>query len=593
MSGPAETGAVRVAVDVSGSHPDPDGCRVSIDGGQGILLHDGESHTFRQLAEGTHSVRIGDVADNCTVQGGSTRSVSVSGGRTAQVDFAVSCPAPPPETGTIRVTTQTDGTGPASYGVLVDGGSVGTIGPSETKAFTSSTGAHQVALSSLGSCTVTGANPQSVTVTSGGTVNVTFNVGCPELSVRPASLSFSAEVGANPPTQTFTIENTGGGTLSWSASDNQDWLGLSPTSGSVSANDSTRVTVDVASTTLAEGSYDGTVTVTGGGVARTVSVSLTIVPPNGHTLTVVGDGDGNGAVTSNPEGIDCTITAGATSGTCSREFDQGMSVTLTASPGTGSGFTGWSGDRCTGTGVCSVTIDQALTIEASFFDGYHEEETLYEGVQAYQCEGTTCWRVNGTVDRRVESFFPNIEASSPEIDAMLAAIGVPVDRTEDSQEIWDRARVVWEWLHSHSLSGSAADSARAFRSSLPSWPSIQDFAFMFVTWGGHLWDPANGSFQCTCMCRAQHYATLLYKVGVPPNRMAIAEARWKEDYSQHMYIVLQLGARWLFVDPSSTSSVPELPDWPSSVGTGTADYEHPNNLFTLPGSTLPSPMLVR
>jgi hypothetical protein len=38
---------------------------------------------------------------------------------------------------------------------------------------------------------------------------------------------------------------------------------------------------------------------------------------------------------------------------------------LTATPGTGSTFTGWSG-ACTGTGACSITIGAAAVVTASF-----------------------------------------------------------------------------------------------------------------------------------------------------------------------------------------------------------------------------------
>ena len=49
----------------------------------------------------------------------------------------------------------------------------------------------------------------------------------PAIGASPASLSFTAQAGAsNPTAQTLTVSNTGGGTLSWSASDNAPWLTL-------------------------------------------------------------------------------------------------------------------------------------------------------------------------------------------------------------------------------------------------------------------------------------------------------------------------------------------------------------------------------
>jgi hypothetical protein len=63
-------------------------------------------------------------------------------------------------------------------------------------------------------------------------------------------------------------------------------------------------------------------------------------------------------VTSSPAGIDCGDA-------CAHAFDQGSSVTLTASPAKGSSFGGWAG-ACTGKGDCQVTMATVRTVEASF-----------------------------------------------------------------------------------------------------------------------------------------------------------------------------------------------------------------------------------
>ena len=85
----------------------------------------------------------------------------------------------------------------------------------------------------------------------------------------------------------------------------------------------------------------------------------TWVEPPVLTVTV----SGSGSVASSPAGIDaCTSTGG----TCSAVFSAGTGVTLTASPATGSTFTGWSGASCTGTGSCSVTVNSAESVGATF-----------------------------------------------------------------------------------------------------------------------------------------------------------------------------------------------------------------------------------
>ena len=77
-----------------------------------------------------------------------------------------------------------------------------------------------------------------------------------------------------------------------------------------------------------------------------------------RTLVVGGAGDGSGAIGSTPGGIACTV--GATSGgTCSAQFLEGTTVTLTASPATGNTFVGWSGDCAAAGPTCTLTMSSA------------------------------------------------------------------------------------------------------------------------------------------------------------------------------------------------------------------------------------------
>ncbi|MCS6798720.1 MAG: hypothetical protein NZ898_09335 [Myxococcota bacterium] len=68
---------------------------------------------------------------------------------------------------------------------------------------------------------------------------------------------------------------------------------------------------------------------------------------------------GDGVVLSEPAGIDCGLT-------CTASFERGTMVRLTATALPGSRFAGWSGD-CTGSmPSCSVTMDRARSVTASF-----------------------------------------------------------------------------------------------------------------------------------------------------------------------------------------------------------------------------------
>lgn len=75
-----------------------------------------------------------------------------------------------------------------------------------------------------------------------------------------------------------------------------------------------------------------------------------------RTLVVNGAGDGDGSVSSDPAGVACTFTAGASAGDCAEPFLDGTIVTLTATAASGSTFTGWSG-ACSGSNpVVAVTL---------------------------------------------------------------------------------------------------------------------------------------------------------------------------------------------------------------------------------------------
>jgi Divergent InlB B-repeat domain len=79
---------------------------------------------------------------------------------------------------------------------------------------------------------------------------------------------------------------------------------------------------------------------------------------SGEVLAVNKNGTGTGSVTSSPAGIDCGLT-------CTKSFTKNTVVTLTPTASAGSSFTGWSGD-CSGTGACTVTMDQAHSVTATF-----------------------------------------------------------------------------------------------------------------------------------------------------------------------------------------------------------------------------------
>ena len=80
-------------------------------------------------------------------------------------------------------------------------------------------------------------------------------------------------------------------------------------------------------------------------------------PPSQFTLSV--SLSGSGTVTSSPAGIDCGAT-------CSASFASGSLVSLSAAAASGSTFAGWSGGGCSGTSTCTVTMNAATSVTATF-----------------------------------------------------------------------------------------------------------------------------------------------------------------------------------------------------------------------------------
>ncbi len=62
----------------------------------------------------------------------------------------------------------------------------------------------------------------------------------------------------------------------------------------------------------------------------------------GSSPVVSGGSTGTGTVVSQPAGLECTLTAGAMSGSCTASFAEHTLVTLTASATGGSSFVGWT-----------------------------------------------------------------------------------------------------------------------------------------------------------------------------------------------------------------------------------------------------------
>jgi len=83
----------------------------------------------------------------------------------------------------------------------------------------------------------------------------------------------------------------------------------------------------------------------------------------GPTLTLDFSGNGAGSVTSSPPGLSCSSAAVS----CSTQFANGTTVTLTANPASGATFGSWSNcDSSANTNPCTVTLAANRTVTVTF-----------------------------------------------------------------------------------------------------------------------------------------------------------------------------------------------------------------------------------
>lgn len=168
--------------------------------------------------------------------------------------------------------------------------------------------------------------PISLTVTAPSTV-----------ALSPLSLTFSGvQGGANPASQIVAVNSNG----NWTASSSTPWLTLSPSSG----NGNGSIAAHVALSSAVVGTNNATITVTSGGVARTISVALTVsaasltASPNSVTYTatqgaanpsnktIAISSNGTWTVNDGASWLSLSPTSGSNNGTITASVNTAMAI---------------------------------------------------------------------------------------------------------------------------------------------------------------------------------------------------------------------------------------------------------------------------
>ncbi|MFW6193763.1 MAG: hypothetical protein ACOC83_09790 [Gemmatimonadota bacterium] len=177
----ARTGDLEITASTSGEDPDPDGYTVTVDGADPRSVDPDGTVTVAGLDRGTHTVELGDVAPNCSVQGENPRQVDVPASGAGSTAFEVECEAEERE-GDLEVRASTSGLFADSdgYDVILDDDRSRSLEPNGSVTFRDvEAGPHELRLEDISPfCSVQGDNPREVDVSAGETEETTFEVRC-------------------------------------------------------------------------------------------------------------------------------------------------------------------------------------------------------------------------------------------------------------------------------------------------------------------------------------------------------------------------------------------------------------------------------
>jgi YVTN family beta-propeller protein len=155
------------------------------------------------------------------------------------------------------------------------------------------------------------------------------------------------------------------------------------------------------------------------------TITLATSTGSNQTLTVSDLGTGNGTVTDDLGQINCIDTAGVITGTCSASYSMGSIVNLTATIGDSTAFGGWGG-ACSGNTTCSVTMNSAQAVTASFAPtptsitlNFTTSPTPQTQTAVFDCPSNT----NPCTD-------PNAHALDLTVQSVIAPFSVTVTATE-------------------------------------------------------------------------------------------------------------------------------------------------------------------
>ncbi len=226
------------------------------------------------------------------------------------------------------------------------------------QSFPASGGTGSISVSTQSTCSWSASSSVSwLTITSGssGTGN-----GTVRYSVNSNNNSSSRTASSTIAKNTFTVTQEGSSTTTYTITASAGTGGTISPSGTVTVNRNANRSFTITPNT---GYSVDRVTVDGSSVGAISTYTFSNVTANHaisasfkanatkYTLTINKSGSGSGTVSNNPSGS---------------SFSKGTVVTLSATPGAGSSFAGWSGGCSGTTPTCKITMNANANVTASF-----------------------------------------------------------------------------------------------------------------------------------------------------------------------------------------------------------------------------------
>ncbi len=296
-----------------GSNPAPQTLTIQNTGGEALKWITSDSAPWLTLspASGTNqgtvvlSVNTGTLTANTytdTITVSATDAIPVI----IPVTFTVTAASVPPAIGatplSVTLTAQQNSSTAVTQSVNISntGGGTLTWTASETAAWltlspASGTGTGTITVTAAAGSLTPGTYSASVNLSAPGATSVAIPVSFSvtalpsTINLSPSTLTFTATQGAaNPAAQTLSLRNSGGGTLTWSVTDNQAWLSVSPASGTATT-ETDSITVSINTKDLVANTFTASVTITATGAAntpQTIPVTLTLNPPATSSATL-------------------------------------------------------------------------------------------------------------------------------------------------------------------------------------------------------------------------------------------------------------------------------------------------------------------